>query len=205
MKKYILATAVILVVCNSAQSSETAKDSAQLSGQKAEAIFAGGCFWCVESDFEKLPGVYEAISGYSGGDMQNPTYRRHGQHLEVAKIIYDPQTISYDELLDYYWRHVDPTDAGGQFCDRGNEYKTAIYASPEQLEIAKASKAELTETKPFSDPIVTPVLPAKTFWTAEDYHQDYYIKNPLQYKYYRSGCGRDRRVEELWGKSARSN
>ncbi|WP_409432716.1 peptide-methionine (S)-S-oxide reductase MsrA [Litorimonas sp. RW-G-Af-16] len=205
MKNYILPTVLFLAACSSASTSEAQRSDAesatpvQLSGQKSEAIVAGGCFWCVESDFEKLPGVYEAISGYSGGDMQNPTYRRHGQHLEVAKIIFDPTIISYEEILDHYWRTVDPTDPNGQFCDRGNAYKTAIYATPEQMDIAIASKNEIAKSKPFDGPIVTPVLPAKTFWTAEDYHQDYYKKNPIRYKYYRNGCGRDARIKELWG------
>ncbi len=191
----------LLAACSSAQSTDAPQNKAAVvySGQTDTAIFAGGCFWCVESDFEKLPGVIEAVSGYSGADMPNPTYRNHGMHLEVAKIIFDPTLITYDDLLDYYWRHVDPTDPDGQFCDRGNAYKTAIYARPDQIEAAKASKAEISKTKPFDAPIVTPVLPAKTFWDAEDYHQDYYKKNPRKYKYYRNGCRRDARIRELWG------
>ena len=163
------------------------------------AIFAGGCFWCVESDFEKLPGVYEVISGYTGGDMQNPTYRNHGQHVEGAKIIYNPEVITYDALLNHYWRTVDPTDDGGQFCDRGHAYIPVIYARPDQMEAAENSKAQIEKTKPFSDPIKVPILAAKTFWDAEGYHQDYYKKNPVRYKYYRNGCGRDKRIAKLWG------
>ena len=201
MKHIALTFAALLAACSSAQSTEKspATAEAKLSGQTDTAIFAGGCFWCVESDFEKLPGVYEAISGYSGGDMQNPTYRNHGRHVEVAKIVFDPTVVSYDELLDYYWRHIDPTDATGQFCDKGNAYIPVIYARPDQTAIAEASKAEIEKTKPFPDPIVVPVLPAKTFWDAEDYHQDYYKKNPRKYKYYRTGCRRDARVKQLWG------
>lgn len=164
------------------------------------AIFAGGCFWCVESDFEKLTGVYEVISGYTGGDLLNPTYRNHGQHVEGAKIIFDPNTISYDDLLSFYWRHVDPTDNGGQFCDRGHAYIPVIYARPDQTAQAEASKAAIEESKPFSDPIVVPILPAKSFWEAEDYHQDYYKKKSRRYKFYRNGCGRDQRIQSLWGK-----
>lgn len=164
-----------------------------------EAIFAGGCFWCVESDFEKLDGVSEVISGYSGADLQNPTYQNHGQHLEVAKIIFDPSVVSYKELLDYYWVHIDPTDPLGQFCDKGNAYKTAIYARPDQIATAQASLAEIKEKKPFTNLIVTPVLEAKTFWDAEDYHQDYYKKNPVRYQYYRTACRRDAIVKALWG------
>lgn len=205
MKKYsFIPLIVTLVACTAAQSSAAPQDDVVMEKpegvQQDTAIFAGGCFWCVESDFEKLDGVIEAVSGYSGADQKNPTYRNHGKHREVAKIVFDPQKISYRELVDYYWRHVDPTDDGGQFCDRGHAYTTAIYARPDQIEIAKASKAEIETTKPFKDPIVTPVLPAKTFWDAEGYHQDYYKKNPLKYRFYRNGCGRDKRVEQLWGK-----
>ena len=200
MKHIAITFAAVLAACSSAQSTETtAAPKAQLSGQKDTAILAGGCFWCVESDFEKLNGVYEAISGYSGGDMQNPTYRNHGRHVEVAKIIFDPTIISYEEILDYYWRHIDPTDDTGQFCDKGNAYIPVIYARPDQVAQAEASKAEVEKTKPFPDPIVVPVLPAKTFWDAEDYHQDYYKKNPRKYKFYRTGCRRDARIEQLWG------
>lgn len=209
MKHYtLLLLATALTACSSANTqAQTPKDmkdapasSASLPAGADTAIVAGGCFWCVESDFEKLPGVYEVISGYTGGDMPSPTYRDHGQHVEGAKIIFDPAVISYDELLDHYWTHVDPTDSGGQFCDRGNAYIPVIYARPDQLEMAQASKAEIEQTKPFSDPIVVPIRPAKTFWTAEDYHQDYYKKNPIRYKLYRTGCGRDNRIEQLWGK-----
>lgn len=200
MKHLTLTFAVVLAACSSAQSAETpSKPDVQLSGQTDTAIFGGGCFWCVESDFEKLPGVIEAVSGYSGGDLQNPTYRNHGRHVEVAKIIFDPTLISYDALLDYYWRHIDPTDDTGQFCDKGHAYIPVIYARPDQVATAKASKAEIEKTKPFPDPIVVPVLPAKTFWDAEDYHQDYYKKNPRRYQNYRTGCRRDARVQQLWG------
>ncbi|WP_084169003.1 peptide-methionine (S)-S-oxide reductase MsrA [Hellea balneolensis] len=200
MKHIAIIFTALIAACSSAQSSETyTPQKVQLSGQTDTAILAGGCFWCVESDFENLPGVIEAVSGYSGGDMQNPTYRNHGQHVEVAKIVFDPTIISYDNILDHYWRHIDPTDNGGQFCDRGNAYIPVIYARPDQFEAAKASKANIEKTKPFSDPIAVPVLSAKTFWDAEEYHQDYYIKNPRRYKFYRKGCGRDARVKELWG------
>ena len=199
MKYITLTFAALLAACSSAQSAETpARPDVQLSGEKDTAILAGGCFWCVESDFEKLAGVYEAVSGYSGGDMQNPTYRNHGQHVEVAKITFDPTVISYEEVLDYYWRHVDPTDNGGQFCDRGNAYIPVIYARPDQLAEVKASKAEIEDIKPFAAPIRVPILPAKTFWKAEEYHQDYYLKNPAAYNRYRKGCRRDAVVKSLW-------
>lgn len=171
--------------------------------KRATAIFAGGCFWCVESDFEKLPGVIEAVSGYTGGTTKNPTYKevtyKNTGHYEAAKITYDPTIVTYKELLSYYWKTVDPTDAYGQFCDKGESYRTAIFAEPDQLAAAEASKAEITKSKPFGAPIVTPVLKAQVFYDAEDYHQDYYKKNPIRYKYYRNGCKRDKRLEQLWG------
>ena len=205
MKHIALILALALTACTSAQSAETPSKPGEnltevkLSGQTDTAILAGGCFWCVESDFEKLPGVYEAVSGYSGGDQQNPTYRNHGQHVEVAKITFDPTVISYDDILDYYWRHIDPTDNGGQFCDRGHAYIPVIYARPDQKAQAEASKANIEKTKPFSAPIRVPVLPAKTFWKAGEYHQDYYKKNPTHYNRYRKGCRRDAVVKSLWG------
>ncbi|MGB0907656.1 MAG: peptide-methionine (S)-S-oxide reductase MsrA [Maricaulaceae bacterium] len=169
----------------------------------ASAIFAGGCFWCVESDFEKLPGVIEAVSGYTGGTTKNPTYKevtyKDTGHYEAAKIIYDPSVVSYEELLAYYWTTVDPTDPHGQFCDKGDSYRTAIFANAEQFEAAESSKASIKQTKPFKAAIVTPVLKAQTFYDAEGYHQNYYKKNPIRYKYYRNGCRRDARLKQLWG------
>lgn len=171
------------------------------------AIFAGGCFWCVESDFDSVPGVLETVSGYTGSAFKNPTYRTVSAggtgHLEAVKITFDPAKVSYKRLLHIFWRSVDPTDAGGQFCDRGESYKTAIYATTKkQLKIAKASKAELMKSKTFSAPLVTPIHSASTFYPAEGYHQNYYKKNPVRYKFYRYSCGRDGRVERLWGDQA---
>lgn len=163
------------------------------------AVFAGGCFWCVEADFEKLEGVGDVVSGYAGGELQNPTYRNHYGHLEVAKIPFDPDVISYRALVDYFFRHIDPLDAGGQFCDRGHSYTTAIfYNSADQYSDALAAKTA-AETE-LGQAIVTPIRELDQFWIAEDYHQDYYKKNPLRYKYYRTTCGRDRRIKILWGK-----
>ena len=175
-----------------------------------EAIFAGGCFWCVESDFDKVEGVVDTISGYTGGTVPNPTYKQVSKettgHYEAVKVIYDPEVVSYSELVEYFWRHVDPTDAGGQFCDRGHSYQTAIFAKPGQERvIAEASKAALEESGVLADPIVTPILDADTFWRAEEYHQDYYTKNPLRYNYYRRSCGRDKRVKEVWASELVSN
>lgn len=169
----------------------------------SEMIVAGGCFWCVESDFEVMDGVTEVISGYTGGFTHNPKYKQVGSettgHYEAAKIIFDPSVVSYETLIDRYWKTVDPTDAGGQFCDRGNSYRTAIFATPEQMAAARASLSKIKETKPFNAEIVTPVLAATTFYDAEDYHQDYYKVEPRRYKFYRKGCGRDKTLEKLWG------
>ncbi|TPW27052.1 peptide-methionine (S)-S-oxide reductase MsrA [Pararhizobium mangrovi] len=165
------------------------------------AIFAGGCFWCVESDFDKVPGVTSTVSGYIGGSIQDPTYRNHPGFREAEKITFDPSKVSYKHLLDVYWHSVDPTDSGGQFCDRGHSYTTAIYATTdEELKEAKASKQQAQ--KELGKPIVTEVKKAPKFWKAEDYHQDYYRKNPERYEYYRSACGRNRAVEAVWGSSA---
>ncbi|MEE4252856.1 MAG: peptide-methionine (S)-S-oxide reductase MsrA [Desulfuromusa sp.] len=169
----------------------------------ATAIVAGGCFWCMESDFEKLEGVTDVISGFTGGTLPNPTYNgNHTGHYEAVEITYDPQKLSYTQLLDYYWHHIDPFDDGGQFCDRGHSYKSAIFvANDEEMKIAEESKLEAQAMFP-DQKIVTPILPATTFWPIkgeESYHQDYYKNNPVRYKYYRWGCGRDQRLEEIWG------
>jgi peptide-methionine (S)-S-oxide reductase len=164
----------------------------------ASAVFAGGCFWCVESDFDKLPGVKATVSGYTGGASQNPTYRNHDGHLEAVEVTYDPNVVSYRQLADYFLRHIDPLDDGGQFCDRGRSYTTAIFAgSPEERAAAEAALAE--GEKVLNRDIVTPVRDRAPFWIAEDYHQDYYLKNPSRYRYYRSACGRDARVKAVWG------
>jgi len=174
------------------------------------AYFAGGCFWCTESDFESVDGVVDAISGYAGGHVDNPTYEQVSAggtgHAESIEVLYDPAKVTYEELLDVFWHSVDPTDAGGQFCDRGSSYRTAIFAADDaQLEAAQASKAALEKTKPFDAPIVTEITRLEHFWPAEGYHQDFYKKNPLRYKFYRSGCGRDARVKKLWGDQAFSH
>ena len=172
-----------------------------VSSETQTAIFAGGCFWCVESDFDHVPGVISTTSGYSGGTLQNPTYRNHEGHREVVKIEFDPARTSFDKLVDVFFRSVDPTDDGGQFCDRGHAYTTAIYVT-DKAQKAAAEKAKAEAEAALGQRIVTPIEAAGTFWQAEDYHLDYYRKNPLRYKYYRSACGRDARIEELWGKAA---
>jgi peptide-methionine (S)-S-oxide reductase len=174
--------------------------------QHAEIVVAGGCFWCVESDFDKVDGVLETISGYTGGHVQNPTYkqvsRENTGHYEAVRVIYDPSVVTYDELLDYYWRHVDPTDAGGQFCDRGDSYRTAIFVeTDEEREAAEASKAALNALDILPGDIVTPIKDRGTFWPAEDYHQNYYKTHPIKYSYYRHACGRDKRVKDVWSKA----
>ncbi|MGW8302427.1 MAG: peptide-methionine (S)-S-oxide reductase MsrA [Desulfobacterales bacterium] len=171
------------------------------------ATFAGGCFWCVESDFEKVDGVLEAVSGYTGGQKPNPTYEEVSAggtgYAESVQVRYDPQKITYRELLDVFWRHVDPTDAGGQFVDRGSQYRSAIfYNDEEQKRIAEESKAELEKSGRFSKPIVTEIVPLGKFYPAEEYHQDYYSKNPLRYKLYRFGSGRDQFLKSKWGSEA---
>lgn len=165
------------------------------------AIFAGGCFWCVEKDFDHVAGVVLTTSGYSGGKLENPTYHNHEGHREVVRIEFDPARVDYATLIGIFFRSVDPTDAGGQFCDRGGAYTTAIYTADVAQEAA-AEKAKADAAAALGQEIVTPIEPATAFWPAEDYHQGYYEKNPVRYKYYRYSCGRDARVEELWGKAA---
>ena len=180
---------------------------ARADGPNATAILGGGCFWCMEHDFRQLKGVVKAVSGYSGGSIANPNYENYHDvstvnpvpHVEVAQITYDNSKLTYDQVLDYYFRHVDPTDGGGQFCDRGPAYRPVIfYGSDAEKAAAEAKKAEVG--KLLKAKIAVEVLPAKTFWPAEGYHQDYADKNPLKYKFYRWNCGRDQRVTELWGK-----
>jgi peptide methionine sulfoxide reductase msrA/msrB len=168
------------------------------------ATFAGGCFWCTESDFEKIDGVAEAISGYTGGRTENPTYQQVSAggtgHAEVVQVIYDPQKITYNELLDVFWRHIDPTDAGGQFVDRGSSYRSAIfYHDDEQKRLAETSKRALEASGRFDRPIVTEIVKLDKFYKAEDYHQDYYKKNAIRYKFYRFGSGRDQFLNRVWG------
>ena len=167
-----------------------------------KAIFAGGCFWCTESDFEKVPGVISAISGYTGGNVDRPSYEQVSAggtgHRESVEVLFDPQKVSYAKLLDVFWHSVDPTDNDGQFCDKGSQYRSAIfYLNDAQRRLAEASKQALEPR--FRGKIATDVLRAATFYPAEDYHQDYYKKNPVRYKFYVTGCGRYARLDELWG------
>ena len=194
MKRIILTVIALSLIAHAA--------SAQ---QLEKAVFAGGCFWCVESDFDKVPGVVSTVSGYTGGKTKDPTYRQVTAggtgHYEVVEITYDPGKVSYEMLLAAFWRSVDPTDGGGQFCDRGQSYETAVFvADDKERTLAEASKKAAQEL--LDKPIVTPILAAAPFYEAEDYHQDYYKNNPLRYRYYRFSCGRDRTVKDLWGEHA---
>lgn len=166
-----------------------------------KAVFAGGCFWCMEAPFDKMPGVSSAVSGYTGGKGKDPTYEDYAEkgHLEAVQVTYDPAKVSYEKLLDVFWRQIDPTDAGGQFVDRGPGYRTAIfYYNEEQRKLAEASKKALAESGRFNKPIVTPILPAVEFYQAEDYHQDYHSACPVRYKSYRAGSGRDAFIQKVW-------
>jgi len=172
--------------------------------EQASAIFAGGCFWCMEPPYDKLDGVISTTSGYIGGSVPNPTYEQVSAggtgHTEAVRVVYDPAKIGYQQLVDVFWVNIDPTQADGQFCDHGDQYRSAIfYANGEQQQVAEQSLADLERTKPFEGEIVTEIAPATVFYPAEDYHQDYYQKNPLRYKYYYWACGRQQRLTEVWG------
>mgnify|MGYP003390668920 FL=1 len=172
----------------------------------AVAVFAGGCFWCTEADFDKLPGVLETTSGYIGGSIENPTYEEvssgRSGHIEAVQVRFDPRQTSYAKLLEAFWPTIDPVNGNGQFCDNGPQYRSAIfYLDAEQQRLAEASKTALAASGRLQQPIATVIQAATTFYAAEDYHQDYHTKNPLRYSYYRHGCGRDQRLQALWGKS----
>ena len=171
----------------------------------AVAVFAGGCFWCTESDFDKVPGVLSTTSGYIGGHVENPTYEdvSYGKsgHIEAVQVRYDSSKISYAQLLEVFWPTIDPITPNAQFCDKGPQYRSAIfYGNPQEQALAEASKAALERSGKLPGPVVTEILAATTFYPAEEYHQDYHSKNPIRYAYYRNGCGRDARLEQLWGK-----
>jgi peptide methionine sulfoxide reductase msrA/msrB len=187
-----------------AQVENSGKDKAYDETKLNKATFAGGCFWCTESDFEKIDGVVEAISGYTGGDEKNPTYAQVSAgmtgHYEAVQVLYDPEKVTYADLLEVFWRHVDPTDAGGQFVDRGSQYRPAIfYHNEEQRLLAEKSRQKLEQSGRFDKPVVTEIVALGQFYPAEAYHQDYYKNNPLRYKYYRFGSGRDQFLSKVWG------
>lgn len=203
-----LAIAIVVILAylafTQAVSAKNNADKVSTSVTKT-AVFAGGCFWCIESDFEKLDGVVGAESGYTGGSAETADYKTVSYtetgHFEAVEVEYDPEQVSYSELVEYFWKHIDPTDPDGQFCDKGSSYRSAIfYADSEEKTIVENSLAALLTTKPFKQDVVTTIALAKPFYSAEGYHQDYYKKNPVRYRLYRTGCGRDRRIAQLWGK-----
>jgi peptide-methionine (S)-S-oxide reductase len=183
----------------------TTSPGSQPAEKQAVATFAGGCFWCVEEAFEKVPGVISAVSGYTGGTVANPSYEQVSSkktgHAEAVRVTYDPSKVSYQSLVDWFWHNIDPVDAKGQFCDKGSPYRSAIFVhDEEQKKIAEASKKALEESGRFKEPIATEILPAGPFYEAEDYHQNYYKVNPVRYQFYKHGCGRAARLEQIWGK-----
>jgi len=177
------------------------------AGNMEKATFAGGCFWCMEHPFDELDGVVSTTSGYVGGFKKNPTYQQVSAgktgHAEAVQVVFDPEKVSYKKLLEVYWRNTDPTTAHRQFCDVGSQYRPGIfYADEAQKNLAEASKEQLQKNKPFEQTIVTEISPVGEFWAAESYHQDYYLKNPLRYRFYRYNCGRDKRLQQLWGSNS---
>jgi peptide-methionine (S)-S-oxide reductase len=204
--KYTLSVFILSLLAMTISTSADETSVAATDSNTSVATFAGGCFWCMEGPFDKLEGVVSTTSGYTGGHTKNPTYKQTSTgktgHTEAVQIVYDPEQVSYEKLLDVFWHNIDPTTPDQQFCDRGSQYRSEIfYHDDEQKQLAEASKSTLKKNKPFNAPIVTQVTRASTFYAAEDYHQDYYKKNPIRYRYYRHGCGRDKRLEQLWGKS----
>lgn len=200
----LLPAMVVAAGCDGGTRAEAIQSTEKAGGATMQmATFAGGCFWCMESPFEKLEGVKDVIAGYTGGTGANPTYEDYGKkgHIEAIQVTYDPSKVTYEQLLDVFWRQIDPTDAGGQFVDRGPYYRSAIfYYNDEQKRLAEKSKADLAASGRFDKPIVTEILPAGTFYKAEEYHQDYYLKNTIRYQMYRSGSGRDRFLDKIWSK-----
>ncbi len=178
----------------------------EAEGDQAIATFAGGCFWCMEAPFDKIEGVFSTTSGYTAGQQMNPTYEQVSSgrtgHTEAVRVVYDPSKVGYEQLLEVFWRNIDPLAVNRQFCDRGTQYRSGIYTHDDQQhQLALASREELATSGKFDKPIATEIQKATTFYPAEDYHQDYYMKNPTRYNLYRQGCGRDRRLQELWGSS----
>jgi peptide-methionine (S)-S-oxide reductase len=197
-------TCVVLLLVLSA-STNVATAQATGNDTLAKAIFAGGCFWCVEEAFEEVSGVVSVTSGYTGGHVANPSYEQVSAgktgHTEAVEVLYDPAKVSYSQLLDVFWQNIDPLTPNAQFCDHGSQYRAGIfYHNAEQQKLAEASKQALVEAKRFNEPIVTEITMATTFYPAEEYHQDYYKKNPFRYKFYKYNCGRAQRLKELWGK-----
>jgi peptide methionine sulfoxide reductase msrA/msrB len=211
--KLVLALVLVLLVAGLVRASRASQPSASVTHRSgptdtlAKATFAGGCFWCMEHPFDELPGVVSVTSGYTGGQTKNPTYEQVSSgttgHAESVQVVYDPAKIGYDKLLDVFWHNVDPLTPNAQFCDHGNQYRSAIfYATEEQHKLAEASKKQLEQSHRFKQPIVTQIVAATAFYPAEEYHQHYYRKNPVRYRFYRWNCGRDQRLKEVWGQDA---
>lgn len=203
----LLARLALLFALASATTDMTAEEGGKTPANLAKATFAGGCFWCMEPPFDALPGVVSTTSGYTGGFKTDPTYEEVSAggtgHAESVEVVYDPAKIGYAELLQVFWRNVDPTVKDRQFCDVGHQYRTAIfYHDEEQKRLAEESRAALERSKTLPEPVVTEIAPASVFYSAEEYHQNYYRKNPVRYKFYRYNCGRDQRLEELWSRPA---
>ncbi|WP_034823545.1 peptide-methionine (S)-S-oxide reductase MsrA [Hyphomonas pacifica] len=199
-------SAMALAFLSSAGAQQDSPHQDAASKRLSQAVFAGGCFWCVEADFDKLDGVVDTVSGYTGGHVFNPTYEQVSHkgtgHYEAVRVTYDPDVVSYDALVSYFFQHVDPTDPDGQFCDKGDSYRTAIFVNTdEERETAEMEIHEIDESGVLKAAVVTKVLKAETFWPAEEYHQDYYKKNPLKYRFYRTTCGRDDTVRDIWAKA----
>ena len=196
MRNFILISMLLTTMCLSTNNFAATKPL-------KTAVFAGGCFWCMQSDFDKVPGVVKTVVGYTGGSVSDPTYEQVSQggtgHFEAIQVTYDPNKTNYKKLLQDFWHNVDPTDARGQFCDKGDQYRSAIfYADTNQKKLATSSKQQLVQSGRFNN-IATLILPQSTFYPAETYHQDYYQKNPVRYKFYRYTCGRDKRLAQVWG------
>jgi peptide-methionine (S)-S-oxide reductase len=205
MRNLLIPLAALLITACSGGSEAQARQSVPADAPLDTATFAGGCFWCVEEAFDKVEGVVSTTSGYTGGHIANPTYEQvitgRTGHAEVVRVVYDPARVSYPQLLNVFWKNIDPLTPNRQFCDGGSQVRSAIfYENAEQRRLAEASKRALEQSGRFRQPIVTEINPAATFYPAEEYHQDYYQKNPLRYKYYKYSCGRAQRLEELWGK-----
>jgi peptide-methionine (S)-S-oxide reductase len=213
MKRALIVTTLMLtaiaglVLFNANTNAQDKPAAATTPTGLAKATFAGGCFWCMEAPFDKLDGVISTTSGYIGGTKKDPTYKEVSAgttgHTEAVEVVYDPKKVTYEKLLYVFWRNIDPTAVNRQFCDGGTQYRSGIFThDAAQKAAADASKAALEKNKPFKGSIVSEITPATTFYPAEDYHQDYYQKNPIRYAYYRNGCGRDQRLKELWGAEA---
>ena len=200
----IILPLLALAIMYNVTQAETPVKTKPLDNNTKSVVLAGGCFWCIESDYEKLDGIIKVVSGYSGGHIKNPTYKQVSEggsgHIEVVEVTYNPEIIKYAEVLEYFWHHIDPTRDDGQFCDRGPQYRPAIFYKNEmEKQAILKSAAHIEKTKTFKDALKVEFIQASTFYPAEDYHQDYYKKSALRYKYYRYACGRDARIEELWG------